>query len=122
MRDPFENYDSWLERPYQEQYAREEEQEWIDEHSTFELECCGLDITEDEDMREVYEDQQIILTENRNTETWTDVQKKKLVFCETCNQWSLINKIEPDLPEDDGPEYEPPEELDDDPRNDYLNI
>jgi hypothetical protein len=47
MRDPFANYDAWLERPYQDQCKEQEHQEWIDENTTFATECCGVAIGTD---------------------------------------------------------------------------
>ena len=44
MRDPFANYDSWLEEPYQRMYAEADHEEWIVENSTYETDCCGVEI------------------------------------------------------------------------------
>ena len=44
MRDPFANYDSWLEEPYQRMYAEADREEWIAENSTYETDCCGIEI------------------------------------------------------------------------------
>ena len=42
------NYDSWLEQPYQDMYAEadrmERYQEWVAENSTYETSCCGVEI------------------------------------------------------------------------------
>jgi hypothetical protein len=45
MADPFANYDAWLEEPYQRMYAEAERAEWVEENSTYETECCGLEVT-----------------------------------------------------------------------------
>ena len=45
MRDPFVGYDSWLERPYQDECAKADEAEWTDEHTTFTSDCCGVPVT-----------------------------------------------------------------------------
>jgi hypothetical protein len=47
-RDPFANYDSWLEQPYQDAYAEADRAEWIAENSTYETDCCGVDIPYDD--------------------------------------------------------------------------
>ena len=107
MRDAFDGYDSWLERPYQEQYAREEEQEWIDENTTFETQCCGVDVTKVADIWEKWEKQQAMEMAKKDMDKWTEEERKCLVFCTECQGWYLVNKIEPDLPEYDGPDEEP---------------
>lgn len=52
MRDPFANYDRWLEQPYQDMYADAEREEarqlWIEENSTYETDCCGVEIPYDD--------------------------------------------------------------------------
>ena len=121
-RDPWAGYDSWLERPYQDDAKRQEELEWIDEHSTFETQCCGVDVTEVEDIREWWAKQQEAEKKHKSIEAWSDEERKSLIQCPECKEFYLVNKIEPEIPEYDGPEYEPPDELDDDPRNDFLNI
>jgi hypothetical protein len=45
MSDPFANYDAWLEEPYQEMYAKAERAEWIEENSTYETDCCGIEVS-----------------------------------------------------------------------------
>jgi hypothetical protein len=44
----FANYDAWLERPYQEYYAEQDHQLWVDENSAYETDCCGIDISYDD--------------------------------------------------------------------------
>ena len=41
MRDPFVNYDSWLEQPYHEQADRDAYEEWQAENTTVECATCG---------------------------------------------------------------------------------
>lgn len=107
MRDPFANYDSWLERPYQEMYAEQERQEWIDENSTFETQCCGIDVTDVEDIWDKWEKQQEAEKKNKDIESWTEEEKACLIECPECKEKYLVNKIEPELPEYDGPDEEP---------------
>lgn len=38
----FNNYDSWLEQPYQDQYAKEEREDYIEEHTEYLSSCCGV--------------------------------------------------------------------------------
>lgn len=33
------SYDSWLERPYQDDYERQDFEEWVDENTTFTTDC-----------------------------------------------------------------------------------
>jgi hypothetical protein len=40
----FANYDAWLEQPYQEMYAAAEYEEQLAENSTYETDCCGVEI------------------------------------------------------------------------------
>lgn len=47
MPDPFANYDAWLEEPIQRMYAEAEEAEWIAENSTYETDCCGVEVPYD---------------------------------------------------------------------------
>ena len=47
MRDPFENYDSWLERPYQEAAEVQDRAEWIAENTTYTTDCCGEPVADD---------------------------------------------------------------------------
>jgi hypothetical protein len=44
MRDGFANFDAWLERPYQEYYAECDRQEWLEENSAYETDCCGIEV------------------------------------------------------------------------------
>ena len=39
------NYDSWLEEPYQRMYEESDRAEWIAENSTYETDCCGVEIS-----------------------------------------------------------------------------
>jgi hypothetical protein len=93
MRDPFANYDSWLERPYQDAYDAQDRQEYIDEHSEYTTDCCGEDVG--------YED-------------GYDIHEAKgEIKCPKCGEMAHVNKSEPDL-EPDEPEYDPDDFRDDD--------
>lgn len=47
-RDSFANYDSWLEEPYQRMYEESDHAEWVAENSTYETDCCGVEIAYDD--------------------------------------------------------------------------
>ncbi len=80
-RDPFANYDSWLEEPYQRMYAEADHAEWIAENSTYETDCCGVDIP--------YDDISF------------DVKGKPMsLTCSACGEVAGVDVIEPDM--DDG--------------------
>lgn len=83
MRDPFANYDSWLDRPYQEQYERDE---WFYENETAECVDCGYD-------------------HGKRCELDTEIQDNiERAFCPECNAIAEVKIVEPELPDDDGPE------------------
>ena len=80
MRDPFADYDAWLERPYQDQLAREA---WIEENETAECATCGY---EHGRYCELF------------TETVPDSQEQG-AFCPSCNEVTLLKRLEPEEPE-----------------------
>jgi len=46
--DPFKNYDQWLESPYVDAQRRADDAEWVREHSTYSMSCCGKEIAVDD--------------------------------------------------------------------------
>ena len=89
MRDPFANYDSWLDRPYQDQC---EQDEWILENETAECADCGYDYGKRCELDTV----QIPNSAHDG------------FHCPECNTITEVKIVEPE-PLDDDYDYEPPE-------------
>ncbi len=94
MRDPFANYDAWLERPYQDQCDREAAQEWIEEHTIVTCGECGKELGHPDNVE----------LKDQNPEPHVSFQS---VFCPFCNKETEADINIPDLPEND--DYEPPD-------------
>lgn len=95
MRDPFANYDQWLERPYQEQYDREAYEEWQSENTTAECGMCGHNFGHpDEVVLTLVEDGTI---------------KYHTTMCPVCKEECEVNIIIPEEPDDEY-DYEPPDD------------
>ena len=109
-RDPFANYDSWLERPYQDMYEAADHQEYIDEHTTYESECCGEEVDKEE-AEEKYPLQQATNKRTKWICDWTEDEKKCLIVCPKCGEAYTVNKIEPEE-YDGGIDYDEPDEDD----------
>lgn len=97
MRDPFANYDAWLEEPYQRMYAEAEHEEWVAENSTYETDCCGIEVP--------YSD---IHFDTKGTPT--------PVRCVECGEIAGVDVTPPSEPD-----YEPDDDYyEDDPSLDYY--
>src|SRR3990172_3317606 len=103
------SYDSWLEQPYQDMYEAEDRQIWIDEHTTYESECCGAEVDKEE-AEEKYPIQQATNKRTIWICDWTEDEKKCLIVCPECGEAYTVNKVEPDM-EDEG-DYDEPDEDD----------
>jgi rubrerythrin len=87
-RDPFTNYDAWLERPYQDMYEASDRQAWLDENSEYSCEVCGY----------VHPASEAIDLYEQNMPLW----------CPACLEANGLVKKEPDFPEPwDDRDYEP---------------
>jgi hypothetical protein len=94
----FANYDAWLEQPYQEMYAAAEYEEQLAENSTYETDCCGVEIP--------YSDVDFDPKGNPSP-----------VCCAKCGEVAGIDITPPD----DYNDYEPePDDYWDDPSLDYY--
>jgi hypothetical protein len=96
MRDPFANYDSWLEKPYQDMYANEDRNIWIAENTTYTTQCCDTDVT-------------AVLEYDSNG------NPPKSYHCVECDQTEPLNENAPELPDRD---YDEPDYFDDPPDRD----
>jgi hypothetical protein len=94
MRDPFTNYDSWLEQPYQDAYEAADRAEWVREHSTYATACCGAEVE--------YADVTVAVG-----------GACSIAACPTCGQPATLMQEEPDMDDGDTGQYDTEEERDD---------
>ncbi|CAB4165262.1 hypothetical protein UFOVP1537_14 [uncultured Caudovirales phage] len=104
-RDPFANYDRWLEQPYIDAAERQADQEWIDENTTYTSDCCDAKLPQED--------------------TWLVVDKRgtdALTVCPKCDMICGIVADVPDLPsKEDYKDYEPDDHDDRDEPNYDIN-
>jgi transcription elongation factor Elf1 len=93
MRDPFANYDAWLERPYQEQADREAHEEWLNENTTAECATCGHSFG--------HPDEVVLTLVEGET-----IRPYQTAMCPVCREESEVNIVLPSEPDDeyDGPD------------------
>lgn len=97
MRDPFVNYDQWLERPYQDQCDREAYAEWQSENTTAECGSCGHSFGPPDEVV-------LTLVEGET------IRPFHTAMCPVCKEECEVNIIVPeqDAGRDDD-DYEPPD-------------
>ena len=96
MRDVFENYDSWLEQPYQDACDASDKAEWIAENTTYTTACCGEPVEAEVALPLLAKFAEIKKATGKPSFSWTDANLDAVaVRCPKCGNLTDVDVHEP---------------------------